>query len=88
MKLFQHNATTDPTQHSASSTAEITRRFEVSGMTCSHCERAIAAELGTVPGVVTVDVDAPSGIVVIGCSFEPDPDAIRIAVHDAGYDLR
>lgn len=88
MKLFPQNATTDGTQQPDRGTTKITHRFEVNGMTCSHCERAIAAELGTVPGVVTVDVDAPTGVVVIGCSFEPDPDAIRTAVHDAGYDLR
>ena len=87
MKLFQPNASTETTQHPVAA-AEITHRFEVDGMTCSHCERAIAAELGTVPGVLAVDVDAPTGIVVIGCSYEPDPNAIRIAVHDAGYDLR
>lgn len=88
MKLFHDDTTTNATQHRVHLAAEITHRFEVNGMTCSHCERAIAAELGTVPGVDTVDVDAPTGIVVIGCSYEPDPAAIRIAVHDAGYDLR
>ena len=88
MKLFQQNSTTNPTQHPVHLATEITHRLEVNGMTCSHCERAIADELGTVPGVITVDVDAATGIVVIGCSYEPDPDAIRIAVHDAGYDLR
>ena len=88
MTLFQHNTTTEPSQHPAGDSAVITRRLEVNGMTCSHCERAIAAELGTVPGVDTVEVDATTGTVVLRCSFEPDPDAIRIAVHDAGYDLR
>lgn len=68
--------------------ALVQRRFDVTGMTCSHCEGAIAAELGTVPGVVTVEVDARTGIVVLGCSTEPDPAAVAAAVHDAGYDLR
>lgn len=66
----------------------VQRRFDVTGMTCSHCERAIAAELGTVPGVVTVEVDARTGIVVLGCDTEPDRAAVAAAVHDAGYDLR
>lgn len=68
--------------------ANIHRRFDVTGMTCSHCEHAISAELVKVPGVVTVDVDARSGGVVIGCTTEPDHDAVAAAIHDAGYDLR
>ena len=88
MTLFQHNEAIDSSQHPARGSAAIIRRLEVSGMTCSHCEHAIAAELGTVPGVDTVDVDATTGTVVLRCSFEPDPDVIRLAVHDAGYDLR
>lgn len=88
MTLFQHNEAIHTSQHPARGSAIITRRLEVNGMTCSHCEHAIAAELGTVPGIDAVDVDATTGIVVLRCSFEPDPDAIRIAVHDAGYDLR
>lgn len=68
--------------------ATVHRRFDVTGMTCSHCEHAIAAELRSVHGVVTVDVDARTGIVVLGCSTEPDPAAVAAAIHDAGYDLR
>jgi len=68
--------------------ATVHRRLDVTGMTCSHCEHAIAAELRTVHGVVTVDVDAHTGIVVLGCSTEPNPAAVAAAIHDAGYDLR
>lgn len=68
--------------------AHIQRRFDVTGMTCSHCEHAISAELLQVPGVVSVDVDARSGVVVIGCDAEPDHGAVAAAVHEAGYDLR
>ena len=88
MTLLQHNEAIATSQRPALGSAVITRRLEVTGMTCSHCEHAIAAELSTVPGVASVDVDATAGTVVLGCSFEPDPDAIRLAVHEAGYDLR
>jgi copper chaperone len=64
------------------------QRFDVTGMTCSHCEHAIAAELSTVHGVVSVEVDARTGIVMLGCFTEPDPAAVAAAIHDAGYDLR
>ena len=66
----------------------IVRRFDVTGMTCSHCESAIASELARVAGVVTIDVDARAGTVVLGCTSEPDHDAVASAIHDAGYDLR
>ena len=88
MNLFHRPDTTDTTPDIDQPAISTTRRLAVTGMTCSHCERAIAAELSTVAGIVTVDVDAVTGIVTIGCSSEPDPATISAAVHDAGYDLR
>lgn len=68
--------------------ATVQQHLDVTGMTCSHCEHAIASALRTVHGVVDVDVDARTGTVVLGCSTEPDPAAVAAAIHDAGYDLR
>lgn len=64
-------------------------RFEyhVAGMTCEHCERRVAGELGAVPGVASVDADAATGLVVITASTRPDAAAVADAIDEAGYEL-
>jgi len=85
MSTVQHPI--HPAGHRSKAPA-VQRRYDVTGMTCSHCEHAITAELSRVPGVVTVEVDARTGIVVLGCTTEPDHGAVAAAIHEAGYDLR
>ena len=64
-------------------------RFEyhVVGMTCEHCERRVAGELGAVDGVVSVTADATTGLVVVSAPSRPDPAAVAGAVDEAGYEL-
>jgi len=63
--------------------AELTYRVE--GMSCSHCEHAVSAEVGQVPGVAAVDVDFAGKLVrVRGTGLEDD--AVRAAIDEAGYD--
>ena len=40
-------------------------RFQVPGMTCDHCVRAVQEEVGGVAGVVSVEVDLASKDVVV-----------------------
>jgi copper chaperone len=62
-----------------------TRHYTVEGMTCDHCKAAVSEEVSTVPGVTGVQVDLPSGrLVVTGEEF--DDAAIREAVVEAGYE--
>ena len=42
-----------------------TTKYQVTGMTCGHCERAIIAEVGQIGGVEHVDVSAATGILVV-----------------------
>ena len=42
-----------------------TTTFQVTGMTCEHCRRAVKQEIGLVPGVERVDVDLASGTVTV-----------------------
>lgn len=60
------------------------RTYEVPGISCDHCKRAIEGEVGTVAGVegVTVDVDAKTVHVAGG-----DDGAIRAAIEEAGYEV-
>jgi copper chaperone len=60
----------------------------VDGMTCDHCVASIRKAVGGVDGVTDVAVDLPSGQVTVTADTAPDPQALRAAVEDAGYDLR
>jgi copper chaperone CopZ len=61
--------------------------FRVSGMTCDHCVAAVRAEIVKVPGVASADVAlASKQVVVHGDGI--DPDAVRAAVEQAGYDAQ
>jgi copper chaperone len=59
------------------------RTFNVTGMTCGHCTKAVAEEVLQVPGVRGVDVDLDSGTLTV--RGEAADDAIRKAVDEAGY---
>jgi copper chaperone len=61
--------------------------YTVEGMTCDHCVRAVTEEVGKVAGVSDVAVDLGTGRVTVA-SVEPlDPEAVRTAVDEAGYEL-
>ncbi len=60
----------------------------VSGMTCSHCVKAVSEELGALGGVQDVAVDlVPEGtsIVTVTSQDALDAAAVRDAVDEAGY---
>ena len=60
----------------------------VDGMTCGHCVSAVRSEVGKIEGVSDVSVDLPSGQVTIVGEQAPDPEAVRAAVEEAGYEVR
>ena len=61
-----------------------TIEFEVSGMTCGHCEMSVREEVGRVPGVTGIEVSAPTGrLAVTGADI--DVDDVVSAVSEAGY---
>jgi copper chaperone len=62
------------------------RTYNVTGMSCEHCARAVTAEVGALPGVSGVDVDLASGALVVS-GADVDVETVRIAVQAAGYDL-
>jgi copper ion binding protein len=64
-----------------------TTTFQVQGMTCGHCERAITQEIGRVPGVCGVVVDLPAGAVTVSVDTAVDRADIAAAVDEAGYAL-
>ncbi|MFE7843927.1 heavy-metal-associated domain-containing protein [Microbacterium sp. NPDC057407] len=63
-----------------------TTEFQVTGMSCSHCEASVRSEVEKIAGVETIQVDATSGSLVIASS-QPLSDAdVLAAVDEAGYE--
>lgn len=58
--------------------------FQVTGMSCGHCEAAIRSELDTVAGVHGVEVSAQTGRLLV--TGDVDPTAVIAAVDEAGYE--
>ena len=65
-----------------------TTTITVDGMTCGHCVSAVQSEVGKIQGVTDVSVDLPSGVVTVVGDQAPDPEALRAAVEEAGYEVR
>ena len=63
------------------------QKFQVAGMTCHHCEMAVAAELSKLPGVTLVTVDVAAGVAVTESVETLDLSAVAAAIDDAGYEL-
>lgn len=64
-----------------------TTSYEVNGMTCEHCVRAVTEEISKLAGVDGVEVDLAGGQVTVS-SHSPLPEAlVSAAVDEAGYQL-
>ena len=65
----------------------ITRRFDVTGMTCGGCERALGRAVSRLPGVEQVSAShADQSATVTYDESIVSPDAIAAAIRDAGYE--
>ena len=62
------------------------RTYSVAGMTCAHCQAAVSAEVGGIPGVTSVEVNLADGLVTVGGDGFTDED-VRAAVEEAGYEV-
>lgn len=59
--------------------------FQVTGMTCGHCEQAVTQEVSELAGVERVAVSAETGKLVVQSAGALDDAAIIAAVDEAGY---
>jgi copper chaperone len=64
-----------------------TATYDVTGMTCDHCVRAVEAEVSEVAGVTAVEVDLGAGRVRVTGDGTVDDAAVRAAVAEAGYEV-
>ncbi|GAA1486984.1 MULTISPECIES: heavy-metal-associated domain-containing protein [Brachybacterium] len=62
-----------------------TNEYQVTGMTCGHCEMSVREEVDELSGVTDIQVSAQTGRLVV-TSEEPLDDAqVLTAVEEAGY---
>ena len=64
-----------------------TTTFQITGMTCAHCRRAVTEEIAAVDGVESVVVDLATGTVTVTAARPVDRADISAAVDEAGYAL-
>lgn len=61
----------------------MSQKFQVSGMSCNHCQQAVTQAIEQLDPAAQVTVDLPSGHVDV-LSQQPR-DAIIMAIENAGY---
>ncbi|MFE2829059.1 heavy-metal-associated domain-containing protein [Streptomyces sp. NPDC059271] len=65
----------------------VTTVYQVSGMSCGHCEGAVSSEISDIPGVSSVKAVAATGEVTVVSEAALDEAAVRAAVDEAGFEL-
>ena len=59
--------------------------YQVTGMTCGHCEMSVREEVEQVTGVESIDVSAATGKLVVTSATSLDHAKVLAAVEEAGY---
>lgn len=59
--------------------------YQVTGMTCGHCEMSVREEVEQVAGVSGLTVSAETGRLVVTSTEPIDDSAVLAAVEEAGY---
>ncbi|MEU0688086.1 heavy-metal-associated domain-containing protein [Streptomyces uncialis] len=72
---------------SAQTQDSVTTVYQVTGMTCGHCEGSVTTEVSALPGVSSVKAVAATGQVTVISAAPLDEEAVRAAVDEAGYEL-
>lgn len=62
-----------------------TTEYQVTGMSCGHCETAIRSEVSEIPGVTGIEVSAQTGRLAVTSDQPVDDAAVIAAVDEAGY---
>ncbi|MBX3195129.1 MAG: heavy-metal-associated domain-containing protein [Microbacteriaceae bacterium] len=59
--------------------------YQVTGMTCGHCEMSVREEVSEIAGVEDIQVSARTGRLVVTASGDIDDAKVLDAVEEAGY---
>ncbi len=62
-----------------------TSEYQVTGMTCGHCEMSIREEVSQIAGVEGIEVNAATGKLAVTGSGAVDDAQVLAAVEEAGY---
>ncbi|BBY16969.1 heavy-metal-associated domain-containing protein [Mycolicibacterium litorale] len=62
-----------------------TTTYQVTGMSCAHCEGAITQEVSQIGGVENIEISSATGILTVTSAGELDDAAVLAAVEAAGY---
>lgn len=62
-----------------------TTEYQVTGMTCGHCEGAIRREVSEIDGVTGIEVSVQTGRLAVTTEQPVEDAAVIAAVDDAGY---
>lgn len=66
-----------------------TTQYQVTGMTCGHCEMSIREEVSQIEGVSEIQVSSSDGHLAVTTTGGPvDDAAVLAAVEEAGYEAR
>jgi len=61
------------------------RGYQVTGMTCAHCEMSVREEIEQIAGVEQIEVSAETGQLVVNTMPSVEDAAVVAAVQEAGY---
>ncbi|UIP59816.1 heavy-metal-associated domain-containing protein [Agromyces marinus] len=61
------------------------REYQVTGMTCGHCELSVREEVEQLAGVTDIAVSAAAGTLTISAPDDLDDAGVIAAVGEAGY---
>ena len=84
--LMRHDEENDMTAQT-DTPGTVTTVYQVSGMSCGHCEGAVSGEISQLPGVSSVTAVAATGEVTVVSAAPLDEAAVRAAVDEAGFEL-
>ncbi|WP_028850241.1 heavy-metal-associated domain-containing protein [Thermocrispum municipale] len=59
--------------------------YQVTGMTCGHCEMSVREEVGELAGITDIQVSAQTGKLVVTADGVIDDAQVLAAVEEAGY---
>lgn len=59
--------------------------YQVTGMTCGHCEMSVREEVGEIAGITEIEVSAQTGMLVVTADGPIDDAQVLAAVGEAGY---
>ncbi len=62
-----------------------TAEYQVTGMTCGHCESAVREEVARIAGVEDIAVSAQTGRLVVSAAETVEDAPVIAAVAEAGY---